>query len=277
MKIDFEWNDDESAYIAEVSGFQVHAIRDDDARNPWEDMDGLAPLMSYTDRTLTENGDWPDIIAAMSDSFIARNWRELCNIAGMAPDDAKRHKDDGTYFRIADAKRDLLDDWLRELKPGKYGGAAGEYMRAMESLFSLKGWPVIRTTSSGYCQGDYAELLLAWTPDFAEVIGRDMPRSAKQRKAVESELESEAKLWGAWAWGDVYGYVIKTESGEVGDSCWGFYGTDFDESGLSEAAASTIDYMRQNRKERRTARLKELIRARVPAAIRADILKGFPL
>lgn len=277
--LNFEWHDSRRGgeYRAHVGGLTVKAIQDCDSRNPWKDMYGLAPLMSYSERTLTSYGDWPDVIAAMSDSFIARHWRELCEIAGMATEEAERHKRDGTYFRIADARRDLLDDWIACLDPGKYGYSGTRYFEAMESLYGLLRWPCLRTTSRGYSQGDYAELFLAWNPQFAASIGRAMPRSAKQAAAIVAELESAAKLWGAWAWGDVYGYVIESESGDVLDSVWGYYGSDFAESGLAEDAESRLADIREERRERRAARLKALIRARVPLGARAAIMEGFPL
>lgn len=45
----------------------------------------------------------------------------------------------------------------------------------------------------------------------------------------------------------------------------------------AEAAAESLAYIRKERRERRFAKMKELIRARVPLAIRAAILEGFPL
>lgn len=109
------------------------------------------------------------------------------------------------------------------------------------------------------------------------------PDAAKERKSdYEYERIADAKLWGAWAWGDVYGFVIESADGtelpgDCLDSCWGFYGDDFNWSGLAEAAAESLAYIRKERRERRFAKMKELIRARVPLAIRAAILEGFPL
>lgn len=45
----------------------------------------------------------------------------------------------------------------------------------------------------------------------------------------------------------------------------------------AEAAAESLSYIRKERRERRLAKLKDLIRARVPLAARAAILEGFPL
>lgn len=283
-KLNFEWHDSRNGgeYRAEVSGFVIRAVRDDSPESPWEAWDGQPPLIVYYDRSLDEKGDVPNPLADMSDSFIARNWRALCKIFDQSPDAAKERKSDYGYFKIADAKRELLDEWLDDIKPSRYSGHVGDYMTALGELCELRGWPSLSTSSRGYCQGDYAELLLIFSPAYAKEIGAAWPRSAKAKAEARKHLESDAKLWGAWAWGDVYGFVIEPSDdselpGGCLDSCFGFYGDDFAESGLAEAAAESLAYIRQERRERRLAKMKELIRARVPLAARAAILEGFPL
>lgn len=283
-KLDFEWHDSRRGgeYRAEAGGFIVKAIRDESPDNPWNAWDGQPPLIVYHDRNIEELGDVPNPLAGMSDSFIARHWRALCKIFDQAPDAAQERKADYGYFKIADAKRELLDEWLDEIKPSRYSGHAGDYMTALGELCELRGWPSLSTSSHGYSQGDYAELLLIFSPAYAKEIGAAWPRSAKAKAEARERLKSDAKLWGAWAWGDVYGFVIESADGtelpgDCLDSCWGFYGDDFAWSGLAEAAAESLAHIRQERRERRAKRLKELIRARVPLAARAAIMEGFPL
>lgn len=283
-KLNFEWHDSRNGgeYRAEVSGFVIRAVRDDSPDNPWNAWDGQPPLIVYHDRNIEELGDVPNPLAGMSDSFIARHWRALCKIFDQAPDAAQERKADYGYFKIADAKRELLDEWLDEIKPSRYSGHAGDYMTALGELCELRGWPSLSTSSHGYSQGDYAELLLIFSPAYAKEIGAAWPRSAKAKAEARERLKSDAKLWGAWAWGDVYGFVIESADGtelpgDCLDSCWGFYGDDFAWSGLAEAAAESLAHIRQERRERRAKRLKELVRARVPLATRAAVMEGFPL
>lgn len=277
-KLTFDWDAKRNVSVAYVPGFRVTVEQDSDACNPWKDMDCLPPLTAYSDRTLTQYGDWSetDAIAIMSDSFINRHWRELCDIFDMPESEARDLKSAYRYdCSIAEVKRDLLNQWL--------GGESGQArVNLLRDLFNLIGWPTYSTTSRGYSQGDWAELMLVYTPAHAAACGIKFPRSAKAKAAALRDLESSAELWGNWAWGNVYGAVIEAWDGEkvIGDpleSCWGFYGNDFDESGLAEYAESEIAAIRRQWKAKRTAKLKELIRARVPVAIRADILKGFPL
>lgn len=280
-KLNFEWHDSRNGgeYRAEVSGFVIRAVRDDSPESPWDAWDGQSPLLVYYDRSLDKKGDVPNPLADVSDSWIARHWRALCKICDQSPDCAREYKFHYGYERIADAKRELLDEWLDEIKPSRYSGHAGDYMTALGELCELRGWPSLSTSSRGYSQGDYAELLLIFSPAYAKEIGAAWPRSAKAKAEARERLKSDAKLWGAWAWGDVYGFVIESldsdgdPDGDCLDSCWGFYGDDFNWSGLAEAAAESLAYIRKERRERRFAKMKELIRARVPLAI----LEGFPL
>ena len=56
--------------------------------------------------------------------------------------------------------------------------------------------------------------------------------SPKIRETVLRVLNAEIEMLDYHLRGDVYGYEIVDENGEVEDSCWGFYGTDWDDNGL---------------------------------------------
>lgn len=59
-KLTFDWDAKRNVSVAFVPGFRVTVEQDSDARNPWKDMDCLPPLMSYSDRSVTQYGDWSD-------------------------------------------------------------------------------------------------------------------------------------------------------------------------------------------------------------------------
>lgn len=51
--------------------------------------------------------------------------------------------------------------------------------------------------------------------------------------------------------GEVFGYVIEDSQGrELDDSCWGFYGYDFERNGLLESARNVIDVLVSEEEER---------------------------
>ncbi len=117
-------------------------------------------------------------------------------------------------------------------------------VESLAKLFEIAGVRSYCAQSNGCSQGDSAEVLVVATPEAIKARGVTDP-------ITDEMLAEQVKLYGAWAWGDVYGYVIERraaldcfdgdddgtrEDWEELDSCWGFYGSDFDWSGLEEAA-----------------------------------------
>lgn len=111
------------------------------------------------------------------------------------------------------------------------------------ALYKLIDIPAYTKQVTGYCQGDWAEVLVVAPPEAAEKFGYEGGPG-------DADLEATANLYGWWAFGDVYGYVIEKpievdEDGDVTEweeiaSCWGYYGPDHDESGLAEAALEEV-------------------------------------
>jgi hypothetical protein len=56
--------------------------------------------------------------------------------------------------------------------------------------------------------------------------------SAKLRKRVEDRMRAEVEEFGKYLNGEVYGFVIEDENGEEVDSCWGFFGDNWEDNGL---------------------------------------------
>jgi len=115
-----------------------------------------------------------------------------------------------------------------------------------EALYKLAGVPAYCTQVNGYSQGDWCEVLVVATKEAQERFGNTSPTS--------EDLENTAKLYGWWAYGDVYGHIVEKavrdpdadeddepEWEELPDgACWGFYGPDHDESGLEESALQSV-------------------------------------
>jgi hypothetical protein len=70
--------------------------------------------------------------------------------------------------------------------------------------------------------------------------------------------------WASWLNGEVYGYQVQDDKGEVLDSCWGFIGYEHCE----EAAKESLTYCVNAAKLERTSRIKTLIKNRVPLEVR---------
>lgn len=96
--------------------------------------------------------------------------------------------------------------------------------------------------------------------------------SAESREKARQCLKSETETWNQYLNGEVYGFIITDESGEIVDSCGGFYG-DY-EGYLMEEAKSIIDYIALNNEKKRLQKLKKLITAKCPIDLRESALKG---
>ena len=58
--------------------------------------------------------------------------------------------------------------------------------------------------------------------------------TAKLRERVERYLKGEVETFDQWMRGDIYGFQVLNEDGEVQDSCYGFYGLDFATNGMTD-------------------------------------------
>jgi len=64
--------------------------------------------------------------------------------------------------------------------------------------------------------------------------------SKKTMNRVAQYLTGEIKTYDEYLSGAVYGYQV--ESDGLDESCWGFYGNDYEKSGLLDEARAAIDY-----------------------------------
>lgn len=241
-------------------GIYAAIYRDEDAQNPWEGWDGNPPLLAYSRDGLTAYGeevtphDLVDLIPVSR--FRLRAFQDSVQEAcGIDPEDFARERRNwtGTPAETArNAIRELIArGWAGNCdRPGYRTGGGEAYFDCLETLAELAGVPVYRTQSRGYCQGDWADLI-------AFALPGDKDTRYYGADPVES-LRQSCALWSDWAWGDVYGYVLENEDGEpvegpgggFGGSCWGFYGSNHEESGLIEDAKSAAIYLAKEAAER---------------------------
>lgn len=62
----------------------------------------------------------------------------------------------------------------------------------------------------------------------------------KIKEKVREALIEEVRIYSEYVEGNVFGYILKDESGRELDSCWGFYGTDFNTNGIAESTGFGI-------------------------------------
>lgn len=274
MKLSFDYDSSGrgNTQTAEYRGLVIRAEQDTDAENPFTAWDCEPPTLVYSGRRdgLTDYSDdtLDAPLKALSDGKISRHWRAICRALSLAElehdSDAKENLK-GYGGTLAAHRRDIFDDVLSDMAHGN----GDDYLEALAALWRLAGCVAVTWTSRGYSQGDYASGLSVATPEWAKLIGN---HNARDHKA---QCEYAGKLYGFWAWGDVYGFTVEDSDGETieaAESVWGFYGDDFEESGLSEAARSAVDSLLESRRVEKQTRLAELIKNRVPLALRPAIL-----
>lgn len=252
----------------EYNGLVIRAVQDDSPEMPWESWEGEPPLVYYSDG-LAEHDSPYNIqapLANMSDGFVIRHQERIAAALDMQDAwkaEAREYQSGHWGGRLVDCKRQLFEERLQDMKPSgsRSWSAACDYFEALETLWLMQGVAALDFQRNGYSQGDSIRGLLVATPVWLKAMGL---------KRIES-LEPAADLLGSWAFGDVYGYIIETESGDHLDSCFGYYG-ELDKSGLEESALSAANHILEKSRKAGQEKLKELIRNRVPLAMRPAIL-----
>lgn len=204
--------------VAAYQDYKIRVLRDDYPANPWQDWDGQPPLLAVSGARSKrfEYGDpFGALLASASDRFLLEKIAAGLGIS-MA------------YFSAdSQGKEQYFRDALKERYEEKP-------VATLQALCELLGTEHIAWESRGYAQGEVLECILVATPAWLAFAGLD-PR------LVFSSLASDADLFDAYAWGDVYEFVIENPDGEEVDGCGGYYGSDHYASGLVEDAVCAVE------------------------------------
>lgn len=93
-----------------------------------------------------------------------------------------------------------------------------------------------------------------------------------EEQKVKDWLTGEIETYDQYLRGEVYGYEIYKD-GKLLDSVWGFYGYNFEESGLLPGARGQIDAYIRNALKSHFHQLKNWIRNKVPLIYRKPAIK----
>lgn len=142
--------------------------------------------------------------------------------------------DQGIVYHVNDY---MLEEMVSE-------ASANDVLDVLESIYTMAGITTYQHCETGYSQGDYVECLVVAEPSWIKAMG-----ITQTGEALQNNLKATAETYSSWALGDCYGYIINkpvtceccdnTDDEEV-DSCWGFYGSDHDKSGLIDNAKSNL-------------------------------------
>ncbi len=234
-------------------GITINIHSDDSPTNPFEEWECEPPLLTYyggrgSNLKAYQNAPetWNEILALLPAS---------CFETGKRVEFVKQFL---PWMSLREVVQELID-WGDDLKAyakqlrNQYGATpegwhvAMEWLEVAKSILNWGGITAVYEQSTGHCQGDVALCLAIATPEWLKLTGVT-PENAKE------QLEQAIKLYGDWAWGNVYGYTLEDENGEeVEGSCWGFYGWDHEKSGLLESAREAIEcHLAEQAKEAET-------------------------
>lgn len=102
---------------------------------------------------------------------------------------------------------------------------------AMVPLYMYDHSGITISTTPFSCPWDSGQI--GWAFITKDVIRKEFGMKRVSAKAKERALEvllAEIQVYDEYLRGDVYGYTLEDENGDLVDSCWGFYG----DTGLKE-------------------------------------------
>lgn len=217
----------------EYKGYSIDIHYDESPGNPFTDWDGEPPIAVYDGGQITKYG--LDILPIFTEEDVRQNYKTMLSTLGYH----------GTWQGLITFARSeipiqyplwevLCDAYMEHITQS----LNSERLELVEEAYKIKGYTTHRTTVTGCVQREWVEVLAVATPEWAELVGA--PKDTNKR-----QLEYAAELYGQWAFGEVYGFVIK-QGEEILESCWGFFGDNFEESGLLPCARSIIDSLPHN-------------------------------
>lgn len=269
--------------------YAVHILYDETPENPFEAWDSEPPiLVAHWDRgqySLTEYG-LADRCPDIPEAVVRKRWKEMLaalnyGVFGWVPPrfNGNGYTQDWAGLRkFADDHRDYSHLW--EALAEEYEAALELYetsdrLAKYAEVYEWLGCPAYVGSTSGCSQGDYAEVLVVWTKEWMGKVG--INHTMLTLSNIELDQKNTVKLYGAWVWGNVYGWAItrSTEEqrrqwaqntycfmaeaggipcfywsphagpGDVVESCWGYYGTDHEESGLLPEARAMVELLHE--------------------------------
>jgi len=272
IKLNFAFDNVLDCDVATHNGYRIKAERDESPSNPFEDSEGHWPMLVLSDGEImggsrtgqghNDNYECPSYGSMYVGGFAISRPIERFNPEQLIFNQVHIAKALG-YKGV----RDILDAYEHEFDGGNgtdplpgwcndaealrnvFYAALGDVeardkLEALKTIFGILAIPAYVGTSTGYCQGDQVEVLVVATPEAQAKYGCE--------NVTEDDMKAQVDLYGAWAWGDCYGYIIERpsevdEDGEVTEweeiehgSCWGYYGTDHEASGLADAALEAV-------------------------------------
>lgn len=133
----------------------------------------------------------------------------------------------------------LGDEHSHSIKEVKEMAESGDYIVLPLYLYDHSG--ITMNTTGFSCPWDSGQvgvILVSKEKVRKEYVWKRVTKERQEQ--IEKYLRGEVKTYDSFIRGDVFGYQIKKDEEDL-DSCWGFFGTDFEKNGLLEYAKNAID------------------------------------
>lgn len=240
-------------------GHEIEIYYDEFAGNPFKEWDCEPPIVVSSDRGISEYGidlSLPELTKNEIKSNIPKVIELLVGKTITLLSLLSTFEDRELAIYRGWTATDYVNNAIEFIFDDIY--SASDKMEFLVDLYAIKGIVAITGCATGYCQSHYADVMAVATQEWIKKVGAPI-------ESIERQLKGAIKLYGQWAFGDVYGYSIPT----IDESCWGFYGSDYEKSGLMEEAKNAIDYHIELEHKKKIKQVKTWIANRVPLHIRA--------
>ncbi len=256
-KLEWEYDRDYNKF-AMYNGYRIRTEFDQAHANPFEEDDGNWPIsVRLPDRRSSDFKDYDatgqthetrNPLARFGDTMLIHMQVHIAKVLGTTVRDAMQSwfdtvGNDGVEVHGYCTDAALLRDVLNHVFDQDIED--GDLFDVCVALYKLLDIPAYTQQVNGCCQGDWAEVLVVAPPEIVEKFGCITP-------ITDEVLKSTAELYGYWAFGDTWAYVIErpievdedgdvTEWEQIEDGCGGtYFGSDHDESGLTEGALDAV-------------------------------------
>jgi hypothetical protein len=227
----------------EYKGYAIEIIQDEDGLNPRSEWDNLATMICFHNRyTLGDKHDYRSPGEMM---------RSLAIEADPYLQDRIEYWEDGKGWaqlqnHYPNRCGEIVDEKINEMIQSTI---EKHYITLPLYLYDHSG--ITMSTSPFSCPWDSGQVGIIYISKAKALVEYGWKRLTKSNRAkIISYLVSEVEVYDQYLTGDCYGYHVHKldEDGEIEDesdildSCWGFFGHDWEENGLFEHAKPAIDY-----------------------------------
>lgn len=229
-KLEFEC-DRNGIETANYYTLKIRVERDEYAPNPWKDWDGNPPIMVISNGAVDRYGlskylptltraqvknNLADIVALLEQPNLLRGLSDWACYSRCQYSDATEYVNDILQMRVD-------------------GACESEKTEIIAACYGFAGIVALTSCASGSMQGHVIDMVIVATPEWLAETGATIEKP--------EDLQSNADLYAAWAFGETYGYVIENAHGEELAACYGYYGEDHEKSGLADAAMSELRHL----------------------------------